>query len=138
MAILPSKLKRGKSFGSRYQAQRLVAAAAITTTQTLSYDLDVSDFDNATILASLTAGALSDLTLTVYAFDALGVVHLQPLSPAVAPQAQLLVSGNALAAAQYDLRGIDTIEIAVKNNNAGTKSINFVDVFAAVTGADIN
>ena len=141
MSILPSKLKKGKSFGSRYQGQRIASGQAITTGQTLSFDVDVSDFDNLTVLVSMTAGALTDLVLTVCPFDANPngqTAHLLPLSPSAAPQAQQLVSGNALATVQYDLRGIDVVEIQVKNANAATKSINFIDIYAGVTGADIN
>lgn len=129
-------LTKGKSFGTHYQKQRLASASAIGAGVTAAADVDVSDFDNISVLVSMTAAVIGDLIVTVYGFDVGGNVHLIPLSPSPAPQAQVISAGAALAAVQYDLRGIDTVRIAVKNNNAGAQTINFIDFYAAVAGID--
>ena len=138
MTVVKAALAKGAYFGSRYAKSRLANAVAILTGVTATYDVNTSDFDNATILVSQTGAAITDLVVTVFVLDTTGTPHQIALAPAVTPPAQVIVGGAVLAVQQYDLRGIDGIRINVKNANAGSETTNFVDILCGVTGADIN
>ena len=139
MTVIKGSLAKGSYFGTRLVRQRLASALSTGTGVTQAFDIDVSDFDNATVISSLTGAAITDLVLSVFVFDALGVLpHQIPLAPSVTPTAQIIVAGAVLAVQQYDLRGISVVRINAKNANAGTQTLNFIDIFCGVTGADIN
>lgn len=139
-------LAKGSKYSSGYGRERFGAGQNINAGATAVFDVDVSEFDNLTVLVSMAAAAAADLTVAVVPFDAgtggtqvngtgagggspFGVVLPAALSTAVA-----LVGANAETVLQYDLRGVDAVEIQVTNHNAAAKTLNFVDVFAGITG----
>lgn len=136
MAVNKLSLLKGSYLGLKQGEGRAGAGDAIGIGATNNYDFDVSDFDGITVLAAISATALGDLGLTVQAFDSTNTVVPVPLTPAVANPANVLSGGNAYGVSQYDVRGIQQIRVAVKNNNAAAKVVQFVDVLAAVTGVD--
>lgn len=136
MTVVTTPLAKGAYFGSKYAKDRVASAVAIGAGITDTYQVNVSDFDNLTVLASQTGAAITDLVLTVFALDTTGTAHQIPLAPSVTSPAQVIVGGAVLAVQQYDLRGIDGIQINVKNANAGAETTNFVDILAGITGCD--
>lgn len=131
-------LRRGSYVAATAGVGRLTAAAgdAIATGVTNNYDVDVSDFDCVSVLAALTGAVLGDLGLTVQALDSTGTPVPIALTPAVTSPAQVFASGKAYGVQQYDVRGLQGIRVAVKNNNAGAQTVTFVDVLASITGVD--
>lgn len=126
---------RGATLATVFGSARFLPAQAITTGQTKTVDVDVSDYDLVTILVSMSAAAGTDLTLTVVAIEQDGVTPF-PVALPTTGAAATFVSPNAVQAVQVNCTGLKGIEIQVKNNNAGSQTINFVDVFAGVTGTD--
>ena len=125
---------RGATLATILGKGRFKANQAITTGQTIVQDVDVSDFDLVTILVSMTATAITDLVVSVAPVLSDGTIFagLLPVSsPAV-----VLVAGKAVQAIQVNVTGLQGIEIGVKNANAGSETITFIDVFAGVTGTD--
>lgn len=136
MAVNKLATRVGSYLGLHSGAGRAGAGDAIGIGATNNYDFDVSDFDGISVLAAMTATALGDIGVTVQAFDTTGTVVPVALTPAVTAPTNVLSGGNAYAVGQYDVRGISQIRVAVKNNNAAAKVVQFVDVFGAVTGVD--
>lgn len=136
MSVSKLALAKGSYLGLHAGTGRFGAGDAIAAGATNNYDIDVSDFDGITVAAAISAGALADLGLTVEAFDSTGTVIPVALTTAVAAPTQVLNGGKAYGVQQYDVRGIQQIRVAVKNNNAGAQTVTFVDVFGAVTGVD--
>lgn len=136
MAVTTLSTTRGTYLGLHGGKARAGAGDAIGIGATNNYDFDVSDFDGISVLAAQTASALGDIGITVQPFDSTGAIVPVALTPAVAVPTNVLSGGNAYAVAQFDVRGIQAIRVAVKNNNAAAKVVQFVDVLAAVTGVD--
>lgn len=134
LSILP--LARGSYLGTAQGVGRYLAGQAIGTGASQTVDIDVSDFDNICVIASQTGAAAGDITLTVFPIEQDGVTaSIAPLTPAAAGTATLS-GGHVAVVNQYDLRGLRGVRVSVKNNNAGGETIDFVDVFAGVTGVD--
>ena len=135
MSLSTLTRERGTSLGTVFGKFRALVNAAITTGQTLNADFDVSDFDLVTVLASMTGGAATDLTVTVFPFETDETTPLIAALPVTAGTA-VFSAGHVAQAIQVNVTGLKAIRVAVKNNNAGSETVDFVDVFAGVTGTD--
>lgn len=136
MAATLLQLVKGKYFGSRLGQLRVASAVAIATGVTDTYDVDVDEFDNISVLVSMSGAASGDLSVTVEPFATDGTVLPIPLVPAVTASGPTFASPNVYYAAQFDVRGLLQVRITVKNNNAAGETINYVDVIAGITGCD--
>lgn len=106
--------------------KKVVDAVAMTTTQTINIDLDVKDGDELHLVCELlAAGAAADLTVEVRPYDANGALFDQPMLVRAADSVvAALVGGAARLQCVYDVAGLATVQIRVKNNNAATKTVN--------------
>lgn len=97
-------------------------AVAIATGASNNVDLDVSNADRVSFLVRL-AGTTTpaDLTFEVRAYDSEGVLFDQAL-PTEATVAAAAVGADVRAQFFYVMRGIDTVQVRVKNNNAASKN----------------
>jgi hypothetical protein len=136
MTVQSLPLIKGKYLASHYGALRQGAAQAIATGVTDSFDFDVSEFDNFTVLVSMTGAASADLVVAVQPIAIDGEVLPIPLVPAVTPAGPTFVTPDVYYCGQFDTHGLDQIRVTVKNANAGGQTINFVDVIAGWTGSD--
>lgn len=137
MALQTLARKRGTYLGTINGSARVASAQAINSGQTLTFDVDTSDFDNLTVVAQQTGAASGDLTVTVAPFETDGVTAFPlGLTAAVATGPTYDGSANVNYVGQFDLRGVQAVRVSVKNNNAAAKTINFIDVFAGITGVD--
>lgn len=136
MSVNKLAVTKGSYLGLHAGQARAGAGDSLAAGATNNYDFDVSDFDGITVMAAIAATALGDLGLTVQAFDSTGTIVPIALTPAVTSPTQVLAASVAYGIQQFDVRGIQQIRVAVKNNNAATKAISYVDVLGAVTGVD--
>lgn len=137
MSVALTKLSgyRGSSLGTYSGKSRFLVNTAISASGTQHVDVDVSDFDLATIYVEMTGAATTDLSVLVVpveeADDAVGLAGL-PVTAGTA----VLSSGKVAQVIQVNTTGLQGIEIQVTNKNAGAQTIQKVDVFAGVTGTD--
>ncbi len=113
-AIAGVPLTRGK-----IQGQAINAAATVTM------DVPCGGTDFVTVEADMTAAATGDMVVTVVAYEADGVT-LQPTPlPAVAGVGYVstLSGGHDYFIQQYNVQGIDKVQVQLKNNNAGAQTI---------------
>lgn len=103
------------------KGQAFTSATAATTTS-LSGDVEVAGASTLTVLASVTGGASGDITLTVRAYDDLGALFDLALTPQ-AVTAPALAGGLARTIQQFDVRGLEKVQVRVTNNNAGTQTL---------------
>lgn len=129
-------LARGKYLATVQGLGRFLVGQAIATGATQSVIVDVSDFDNITVIASQTGAATGDITLTVQPVEEDGVTVIPAVLPAALAGTAVLSGGHVSVVNQYDLRGLRQVQINVKNNNAGAETVDFVDVLAGITGVD--
>lgn len=129
-------LARGKYLATVQGLGRFLVGQAIAAGATQSVIVDVSDFDNITVIASQTGAATGDITLTVQPVEEDGVTVIPAVLPAALAGTAVLSGGHVSVVNQYDLRGLRQVQINVKNNNAGAETVDFVDVLAGITGVD--
>lgn len=97
-------------------------ATPVASAASVNVDLDVQGADRYSFLVRL-AGTVTpaDLTFEVRAYDSEGVLFDQPLAT-VASVAPAAVGADVRGQFFYDTRGIDTVQVRVKNNNAASKN----------------
>ena len=126
---------RGATLGTVYGRGRFLAGTGIATGVTDNVDVDVSDYDLATVLVSMTGAATGDLTVAIFPFEEdLATPSIAPLP--VTAGTVTLTGGHVAQAIQVNCTGLKGIRIAVTNHNAGGETIDYVDVFCGVTGTD--
>lgn len=108
-----------------------INAVSIPQASDNNTDLDVRDFDRLTITARMTTTVAADLVVSLRAYDAGGTLIDVPLvtDEAVAPT----VTGSVTYAVQeYDLSGIDKVQIRVRNAAAAAARVTTASYFGDV------
>jgi hypothetical protein len=102
---------------TRGRITNLAVATGVTTTM----DIPCGGTDFVTVEADLTAAAAGDLTMLVFPYEADGLTLMSTPLPAVAGVGFVptLVAGHSQAVQQYNVQGIDKVQLQAKNNNAG-------------------
>lgn len=137
MALSVLSRFRGDYLGTASAVKRLLANTAINTGATQTVDVDVSDFDLATVIVEMTGAATTDLTVTIFPIESDGATPSHAGLPVSAGTAVFdSGTGTVSQVIQVNTTGLKGIRVAVKNSNAANKVINFVDVFVGVTGTD--
>lgn len=129
------QLVKGKYFGSRYGQARQGAAQALGAGVGATFTFDVDEFDNCTLLVSMTGSATGDLLVWTTPSDVAGATFPLTLVP-VMSVGPTVAAPNVCFMATYDTRGLSQIVVSVKNQNAAGQTINFVDILAGITGCD--
>ncbi len=127
--------ERGTTLGTIFGKQRAQVNQAIGTGATVNTDFDISDFDLATVIVSMTGAATGDLGITVYPFEE-DEANVPVAGLPVTAGTAVVSGGHVAQVLQVNVTGLKAIRVAVKNNNAGGQTIDFVDVYAGVTGTD--
>jgi hypothetical protein len=108
-----------------------VTGKSLATGATLSMDAPVGGSDFVTIEADMTGSAIGDLVVACQPYEADGVtlmpVSLQPVlnvgTTAAAPTV-ILSGGHVYQVIEYNVQGIDKVNIQLKNANAATQTVN--------------
>jgi hypothetical protein len=92
----------------------------------INMDAPVGGAETLTVMADMSGAAAGDLGISVFPYEADGVT-IQPVS--LLPMANVgypptLAAPRVVSEEEYDVRGIDKVQIQAKNNNAGAQSIN--------------
>lgn len=97
------------------------AAVSIGATTDSNVDVNVQDFDRLTITARMTTTTATDLVLSVRAYDVGGALIDIPLvaDESVAPT---VTGSQTYATQEYDLAGVDKVQVRVRNASAGAKT----------------
>jgi len=116
-ALIGSTLDRGKT---------PAGGTSLTTGAQATLDAPVGGADFVTLTADLTGAASGDLTVQCFPFAADGVTVLTTAIPAVTGVGYppTLGGGHVDAVQQYNVQGIDKVRFILKNNNAGTQTLN--------------
>lgn len=103
-----------------------VSAQAIAAAGVLTMDAPVGSVDFITVQADMTGGAAGDLAITVVPYEQDGVTLAGASLPAVAGvgYAPAFGAGKVTAVQQYNVQGIDKVQVQFKNNNVGGQTIN--------------
>jgi hypothetical protein len=102
-----------------------VLAAAILTGATNTTDLLCAGDSLLTVEVDMNGAANADLAVTVVPFETDGTTLLAnaPL-PAIRSSGPTFGGSTVNFTATYDVSGVDKVRIIVKNNNAGTQTLN--------------
>jgi len=103
----------------------LIKNLSLTTGAVSSNDVLTTNWDLVTVSADLTATAAGDLTIQVFPYGPAGNLLTTPL-PAVSGVGFVpaLAAGHSTAMQQYNVQGLEKVQVQVKNNNAGTQTLN--------------
>lgn len=105
----------------RATAKNLSVGTGVTT----NFDCLTLNWDILTVNADLTATAAGDLGIAVFAYGPTGVLSTTPLTAvAGVGYAPTLAGGHSTAIQQYNVQGIEKVQVQLKNNNAGTQTLN--------------
>lgn len=120
------------SYGSFREADSgsIAAAtgAAIAGSGTNSYPLDVSGFDQLTVIGRMTAAAVGDVTPSVNPYEPDGsTVNLVTMN--ITGLTAVFAGGVVYFFFSVTLRGVPKLQVNIKNNNAGAQTIQKVDYF---------
>lgn len=86
-----------------------------------------------TVFANITGAADADLAVTVTPYDLGGTLINSPL-PVVTSAGPKFVGVSVTYYAQFDVSGVDRVQIKVVNNNAGAQALTRLSY--VLTGAD--
>jgi|SRR5579884_78198 len=137
MAVTKLAPYKGSYLGGYAVRGRLATNVAIGIGATLTFDVDVSDLDNLTVLVQQSGAASGDITVTVAAFEFDDATPFPlGLPPALSSGPTYDGSANVNYLAQFDARGTKTVRVSVKNNNAAAQTLKFVDAFGGFTGSN--
>jgi hypothetical protein len=102
-------------------------AVSLGTTLTSVADANVGGWDFVTLTASMTGAVSGDLTVQCFPYAGDGVTLLSTPLPAVpnVGYAPTFASPNVQCVQQYNVMGIDKVRFVLKNNNAGTQTLNY-------------
>lgn len=108
-----------------------INAVSIPQASDNNTDLDTRDFTRLTVTARMTTTTAADLVMSVRAYDASGTLIDVPLvaDESVAPT----VTGSVTYAVQeYDLSGIDKVQLRVRNAAAAAARTTTASYFGSV------
>lgn len=107
---------------TRGRVTNLSLGTGVTTTM----DVPCGGTDFVTVEADMNGAANGDLTISVFPYEADGVTLMPTALPAVTGvgYAPTFVTSKVTAVQQYNVQGIDKVQVQAKNNNAGTQTLN--------------
>lgn len=107
-------------------SQGYAKAVSLATGASQTMQADVQNWDVLTVNADLTGTAAGDLTIQVFPVAPDGSsIEGTPL-PAVTGVgfAPALQAGHVQAVQQFNVQGLDKVNVVIKNNNAATQTLN--------------
>lgn len=107
-----------------------INAVSIPQASDNNTNVDVRDFEKLTVTARMTTTTAADLVVSVRAYDAGGTLIDVPIvaDEAVAPT---VTGGVTYAVQEYDLSGIDRVQIRVRNAAAAAARVTTATWFGS-------
>jgi hypothetical protein len=105
--------------------RKTIANQNINAGATITLDVPCGGTDFVTVEVDMTAGAVGDLAVTVLPYEGDGLTLMPVTLPAVAGvgYGSTLSGGHDYLLQQYNVQGIDKVQIQIKNNNVGAQTI---------------
>lgn len=105
--------------------RKTIAAVPINAGATITMDVPCGGTDFVTVEADMTGAASGDLAITVIPYESDGNTLMGVTLPAVGGvgYAPTFGAGRVTAVQQYNVQGIDKVQVQLKNNNVGAQTI---------------
>lgn len=125
LAFIWSSIDQYNSQAGSPLTRKTIAGQSIGTGATVAMDVPCGGTDFVTVEADMTGAASGDLGITVIPYEADGNTLMATTLPAVGGvgYAPTFVTNRVTAVQQYNVQGIDKVQVQLKNNNAGTQTI---------------
>jgi len=124
--VFPTIDSYSTQVGARLRRGTLGKNTPVGAGVTANQDALVGEYDILTVDADLTATAAGDLAIQVFPYGPDGTTLLTTPLPAVTGVgfAPTLSGGHSTATQQYNVQGLDKVNVQIKNNNAATQTLN--------------
>lgn len=98
------------------------AGLGINAAQTITEDVTVSGSSTLTVMVDMTGGAIGDLTVELWPFEADNLTTMPVVLPPVRSIGPIF-STRVYYEAEWDVSALEKVQVRIRNNNVGAQTL---------------